>query len=165
MSDAVESRKARIEAVVRILKDDLDILAERRAVKVARRNMADRLSLEHDLALARVDQPTDHARCRALAGTGFAHQADALSGIDHHRKIRDRGRALVETLGEFLHLEQRRRPRLWLRSGCNLSRNVPPPLLLGHEVRDARRRRRRRRNQAPRVGMTGRYVAAKIAPR
>jgi hypothetical protein len=80
MGDAVKGGEARVEAVVRILKDDLDILAKRRPVKIARRDMADRLSLERDLALARIDQPADDARRRALAGTGFADQADALAG-------------------------------------------------------------------------------------
>src|ERR1043165_686341 len=74
MSDAVKGGEARVEAVVRILKDDLDILAKRRPVKITRRDMADRLSLERDLALARVDQAADDARRRALAGAGFADQ-------------------------------------------------------------------------------------------
>src|SRR5438132_10545350 len=88
MGDAIERSKARVEAVIWILKDDLDILAKRRPVEVARRDMADRLSLEGDLALARVDQAANDARCRALAGTGLADQTDTLAGVDHHRKVR-----------------------------------------------------------------------------
>src|ERR1700746_404145 len=98
MGNAVKGGKAWVEAVVRILKDDLDILAEWRAVEVSRQDMADRLPLKIDLALARVDQPTDHARRRALARTGFADQADALAGPDHHRKFRNRGSALIKAL-------------------------------------------------------------------
>src|SRR4051812_6464414 len=104
MGDAVKGGETRVEAVVRILKDDLDVLAKRRAVKIARRDVADRLSLECDLALARIDQPADDARCRALAGTGFADQTDALAGADRHRKVRHRRSALIEPLCELLHL-------------------------------------------------------------
>src|SRR6476469_1495872 len=115
MGNAVERGEPRVEAVVRILKDDLNVLAERRAVKIACRDMADRLSLERDLALARIDQPADDARRRALARSGFADQTDALTGADRHGKIRYRGGALIEPLDEFLHLQQRRRARrgLW----------------------------------------------------
>src|ERR1044071_597375 len=61
MSDAVKGGEARVEAVVRILKDDLDILAKRRPMKITGRDMADRLSLECDLPLARIDQAADDA--------------------------------------------------------------------------------------------------------
>src|SRR5688572_6106011 len=107
MGDAVKGGETRIEAVVRILKDDLDVLAKRRPVKIAGRDMADRLSLECDLALARIDQPADDARRRALAGTGFTDQTYALAGADRHGKVCHRRGALVEPLCEFLHLEQR----------------------------------------------------------
>src|SRR6185295_17351564 len=103
MSDAVKGGEARIEAVVRILKDDLDILAKRRPVKIACRDVADRLSLERDLSLARVDQAADDARRRALAGAGFADQTDALAGADRHGKVRHRRSPLIEPLGEFLY--------------------------------------------------------------
>src|SRR6478736_7822072 len=101
MGNAVERGEPRVEAVVRILKDDLNVLAERRAVKIARRDMADRLPLERDLALARIDQPADDARRRALAGAGFADQADALAGADRHGKVCYRCGALIEPLGEL----------------------------------------------------------------
>src|SRR6187431_428535 len=64
MGDAVKGGETRVEAVVRILKDDLDVLAKRRPVKIAGRDVADRLSLKRDLALARIDQPADDARRR-----------------------------------------------------------------------------------------------------
>src|SRR3979409_1165722 len=115
--------------------------------------MTDRLSLEHDLPLARVDQPADHARCRALAGTGFADQTDAFAGAYHHRKIRYRGWTLIEALGEFLHLEQRRRPWRRRRFLRNLDRNVPPPLLFRHQVRDAGARRGRSSYTTPGIGV------------
>ncbi len=43
MGDAVEGVEARVEAVGRVLEDDLDVLAQRRAVEVARGLSADRL--------------------------------------------------------------------------------------------------------------------------
>src|SRR5215218_8967431 len=79
MGDAIKGGETRVEAVVRILKNDLDVLAKRRAVKIAGPDVADRLSLERDLALARIDQPADDARRRALARSGFANQTDALA--------------------------------------------------------------------------------------
>src|ERR1700731_4167434 len=153
MGDAVKSGIARVETVVRILKHDLDIFPKRRPVKVARRDMADRLSLEHDLALARVDQPADHARGGALAGTGFADQTDALAGVYHHGKVRYRSSALIEALGEFLDLKQRRRTRRGRRSLRNPYRNAPSPFLFRHQVRDAGTRRGRGSHKAPGVGV------------
>src|SRR4051812_23780846 len=105
MSDAVKGGVAWIEAVVRILKDDLDSLAKRRTMEVACRDMTDRLPLECNLPFARIDQPADDARRRALAGAGFADQTDALTGADRHGKVRHRGGALIEPLDEFLHLQ------------------------------------------------------------
>src|SRR4029077_3041704 len=61
MGDAVERREAGIEAVVRILKDDLDFFPEWRPVEIARGDLADRLAIEQDIATARIDQPADHA--------------------------------------------------------------------------------------------------------
>src|SRR6185436_17644189 len=101
MGDAVKGGEARVEAVVRILKDDLDILAKRRPMKIACRDVADRLSLERDLTLARIDQPANDARRCALAGTGFADQTDTLAGADRHRKVCYRRGALIEPLCEF----------------------------------------------------------------
>src|SRR6187549_2321781 len=106
MGNAVERGVTWIEAVVRILKDDLDVLAKRRPVKIARRDMADRLPLERDLPLARIDQPANDPRRRAFAGSGFTDQADALAGADRHGKVRQRRGALIEAFSEFLHLEQ-----------------------------------------------------------
>src|ERR1700761_6509908 len=88
MGNAVESREARIETLVRILKNDLDVLAMWRAVKFPCRQMADGFSVEQDLALARIDQPADHARRRGFAGPGFADEADAFAGLHDHRKPR-----------------------------------------------------------------------------
>lgn len=63
MGDTVKGGEPRVEAVVRVLEEnDLDILAKRRSVKIAGRDMTDRLSLERDFPFARIDQPADDAR-------------------------------------------------------------------------------------------------------
>src|SRR5258708_38313543 len=105
--------------------------------------MADRLALERDLAFAGVDQPADHARGRALARPRLTDQTDALAGAYHHRKVRYRRWALIETFCEFLHLKQWRRTRRWLRLGHKLYRNIASPLLFRHQVRDTGTRRGR----------------------
>src|SRR5258708_30161306 len=105
--------------------------------------MADRLALERDLALARVDQPADHARGGALARPRLTDQPDARPGAYHHRKVRYRRWALIETFCEFLHLKQWRRTRRWLRLGHKLYRNIASPLLFRHQVRDTGTRRGR----------------------
>src|SRR5258708_35754883 len=98
--------------------------------------MADRLAVERDLALARVNQPADHARGRALARPRLTDQTDALASAYHHRKVRYRRWALIEKFCEFLHLKQWRRARRRLRLGHNLYPNVGSPLLFPHQVRD-----------------------------
>src|SRR5438552_14323320 len=122
-------------------------------MKIARRDMADRLSLERDLALARIYQPADDARRGALAGPGFADQTDALAGADHHRKVCYRRGALIEPLCEFLHLKQWRCTRRRLGSGRDLLCNAAPLLLFRHQVRDTGTRRRRSRNEPLGVGV------------
>src|SRR5579883_1653104 len=94
MRDAVEGGEARIEAVVRILEDDLDVLARRRAMEIPRRNLADGIAVEQDVALARIDQPADHARCRAFSRAGFTDEADALAGRHGHGKVPHRNGAV-----------------------------------------------------------------------
>src|SRR4051812_36791495 len=102
MGDAVERGVARVEAVVRILEDDLDVLAEFAGVKVARRDLTDRLAVEQDRPLARVDQPADHARGRALARAALSDETDTLTPAHRHRKIGDADGAVVEALGNRL---------------------------------------------------------------
>src|SRR3954447_24180949 len=100
MGDAVERGVARIEAIVRILENDLDVLAELAGVEVARRDLADRLAVEKDIAFAWVDQPADHARGRALAGAALADETDTLAAAHRHGEIGDADRAVVEPLGD-----------------------------------------------------------------
>src|SRR5580692_6395351 len=111
MGHAVERRETRVEAFVRILKDDLNIFSMRRAVKLPRRQMPNRLAVEQNLAFAGVDQPADHPRGRGFARAGLADEANAFTGFDGHGEIRKRRWALIVAFGEIYHVEQLRRAR------------------------------------------------------
>ena len=116
MRDAVERSVPRVEAVMRILEHDLDLLTLRRLVEVARRDAADRLALKDDVARVGVDQAADEARERALSGAALAHQTEAAAGRDTKRHVVDRLRGLERFVerGEF---EQR--------GGCRPPRSHP----------------------------------------
>src|SRR5260370_6180032 len=115
--------------------------------------MADRLPVERELPLAGVDERADHAQGRALARPRPTDQTDPLAGAYHHRKVRYRRWALIETFCEFLHLKQWRRTRRRLRLGHKLYRNIASPLLFRHQVRDTGTRRGRSCPKTPCVAM------------
>ena len=82
IGDGTRCGKARVEAVSGVLKDHLDTFALRQRGEAARRNSADVLAVEHDEAIALVDQPHHHHRGCRLAAAGFADQADTLAARD-----------------------------------------------------------------------------------
>src|SRR5260370_38203730 len=86
MGDAIKGGETRVQAVVRILKDELDFFSYRRAVEIPRGQMADRLPVEQNDALAGVDQPANHARRCGLPGTGFADQPTPIAARPGHVK-------------------------------------------------------------------------------
>ena len=79
MGDAVEGGVAGIEAVVRVLEDDLYRGPGRVAVEVAGGGVADRLAIEDDLTGVRVEQAGDEAGMHGFARAAFADEAEAAT--------------------------------------------------------------------------------------
>jgi len=66
-----------IEAVGRVLEHHLDALAQRQAGKLLGRDRPDILAVEHDGAVALVDEAHHHGRGGGFAAARFADEADA----------------------------------------------------------------------------------------
>src|SRR5436190_1465816 len=78
---------ARIEARVRILEDDLHLLAERSQVAPA--ELADRATAELDVAGGRFEQAHDRPAERGLAASGLADEPERLALVDGEGDVVD----------------------------------------------------------------------------
>src|SRR5262249_54299851 len=82
VGDGARGGEARIEAVGRILEHHLDALAQRELGERLGRNRADIFAIEHDDAVALVDEAHHHRGGRRLAAAGLSDQADALAAVE-----------------------------------------------------------------------------------
>src|SRR5215470_3743561 len=85
LADDRSHRHPRIQRRVRVLEDDLHLLAQRaQGALVERRDV---LALERDFARGRLDQSQDRAARRGLAAAGLAHQPERLAAHDVERHV------------------------------------------------------------------------------
>ena len=112
--DRVFDRQPRIERGVAVLEHHLHAAAQ----FPQRQGRTDRLAVEQDFPVIRLDQSDDQARGRGLAAAGFADNADHLALVDRERDVVDRPHdalraekpaAQAEMLDEILHLQERLR--------------------------------------------------------
>jgi hypothetical protein len=90
IGDRAKRGKARIKAVGRVLKHDLDLRTLRRPPETPRRHPADLFSLETDRAVAGVDQTGNQADNSGFAATGFADESNRLAPSDCEADAIDR---------------------------------------------------------------------------
>ena len=108
--------QSRIERRIAVLEDHLRLLAE--AVQAQRRR-ADRLAVEQDIALVRLDDLHDQPRGGGLAAARLAHDAerlalhdveiDAVDRADHCPGARQQPAVAAEMLDQSSHRQQSRR--------------------------------------------------------
>ena len=151
--DAVEGAEAWVQAFGRVLEDDLDVPPQRRAVEVARRDIADRYpAIEQDLAGAAVDQPADQPGDGALAGAGFTDQAQAFARPHGEGNVVHGGDVRAVAFYEVLHFQQQRHAlggsRAWRRRRAEGGTHH-----VRRQVGDGGARRRRGGDQPPRIGV------------
>src|SRR3984893_16336660 len=82
VGDSARGGEAWIEAVGRVLEHHLDALAQRQPGERLGSNRADVLAVEHDDAVALVDEAHHHRGSRRLAAAGLSDQTDALAAGD-----------------------------------------------------------------------------------
>src|SRR5947199_2231158 len=114
LADDRPDRHSRIQRRVRVLEDDLHLLAERAQRALVQRG--DVLALEGDLARGRLDQSQDRAAGGGLAAARLAHEPQRLArhdverhvvdGVDPRHLAREETAADREVLLEVLDLEE-----------------------------------------------------------
>src|SRR6478609_5667983 len=81
-------RHPRIEGGELVLEHELHVPPHRAQIGAA--ELADVLTIEHDLAVGRLDQAQHTASRRRLAAAGFADEAERLAAVDRERDPVDR---------------------------------------------------------------------------
>ena len=90
-------RQVLVEGV--LLRDVADVALERVEILV------ERLAVEQDLALGRLELSAEHAHERALARAARAHHADELAAVDRETDAVERDVAVAEAMVDVAHLE------------------------------------------------------------
>ena len=98
------------------MREEGEVLEDRRRRPLVRRQVDERLAVEHDVALGRELVTADHAQRRRLAAAGRAEQDDVLAVVDVQVDVVDGDRAAGEDLRQPDQVETR--PGSGLREGA-----------------------------------------------
>ena len=120
LADALHLQPERDVVEHGAVREEREVLEDRRRRPLVRRQVDERLPVEHDVALGRELVPADHPQRRRLAAAGRPEQDDVLAVVDVQVDVVDGDGAAGEDLRQPDQVEAR--PRR-LRRG----RRLPPP--------------------------------------